>query len=106
MEQGIVFFPGDTAAAGSNDPAGLFPQFQQNLGLQFSERFFTALGNGGISAAISFLRTLVFQVAAVLILPVFFDIDGVWLSVTAAEILATGVTFAFLVGMRRRYKYM
>ena len=68
--------------------------------------FFTALGNGVISAAISFLRTLLFQVAAVLILPIFFDIDGVWLSVTAAEILAAGVTFAFLVGMRRRYKYM
>lgn len=68
--------------------------------------FFTALGNGVISAAISFLRTLVFQVAAVLILPIFFDIDGIWLSVTAAEILAAGVTFAFLVGMRRRYKYM
>ena len=68
--------------------------------------FFTALGNGGVSAAISFLRTLLFQVAAVLILPLIFDIDGVWLSVTAAEILATGVTFAFLVGMRRKYKYM
>ena len=68
--------------------------------------FFTALGNGGVSAAISFLRTLLFQVAAVLILPVFFDIDGVWLSVTAAEILATAVTFLFLFGMRRKYKYM
>ena len=59
-----------------------------------------------VSAAISFLRTLLFQVAAVLTLPIFFDIDGVWLSVTAAEILAAGVTFAFLVGMRRKYKYM
>jgi putative MATE family efflux protein len=68
--------------------------------------FFTALGNGVVSAAISFLRTLLFQVAAVLILPVFFDIDGVWLSVTAAEILATAVTFLFLFGMRRKYKYM
>ena len=68
--------------------------------------FFTALGNGVVSAAISFLRTLLFQVAAVLTLPIFFDIDGVWLSVTAAEILAAGVTFAFLVGMRRKYKYM
>ena len=68
--------------------------------------FFTALGNGVVSAAISFLRTLLFQVAAVLTLPIFFDIDGIWLSVTAAEILAAGVTFAFLVGMRKRYKYM
>lgn len=68
--------------------------------------FFTALGNGVVSAAISFLRTLLFQVAAVLILPLIFDIDGVWLSVTAAEILATAVTFLFLFGMRRKYKYM
>lgn len=72
----------------------------------FGSSFFTALGNGGISAAISFLRTLVFQVAAVLILPIFLDVDGIWLSVTAAEVLATAVTAALLVGMRKKYKYM
>ena len=72
----------------------------------FGSSFFTALGNGGISAAISFLRTLVFQVAAVLILPIFLDVDGIWLSVTAAEVLATAVTATFLVGMRKKYKYM
>jgi Na+-driven multidrug efflux pump len=72
----------------------------------FGSSFFTALGNGGISAAISFLRTLVFQVAAVLILPVFFDIDGIWFSITAAELLATGVTFLFLFVMRKKYRYM
>ena len=72
----------------------------------FGSSFFTALGNGGISAAISFLRTLLFQVAAVLILPVFLDIDGVWLSVSAAELLALAVTAAFLFGMRKKYKYM
>ena len=68
--------------------------------------FFTALGNGGISAAISFLRTLVFQVSAVLILPIFLGVDGIWLSVTAAEVLATAVTATFLVGMRKKYKYI
>ena len=72
----------------------------------FGSSFFTALGNGGVSAAISFLRTLVFQVAAVLILPIFFDIDGVWLSISAAELLALLVTAAFLFGMRKKYKYM
>ena len=72
----------------------------------FGSSFFTALGNGGVSAAISFLRTLVFQVAAVLILPIFFDIDGVWLAISAAELLALVVTAAFLVGMRKRYRYM
>ena len=68
--------------------------------------FFTALGNGVGSAAISFLRTLVFQVAAVLILPLLWGVDGIWLSVTAAELLATAVTFLFLFGMRKKYKYM
>ena len=72
----------------------------------FGSSFFTALGNGGISAAISFLRTLVFQVAAVLILPIFFDIDGVWLAISAAELMALVVTMAFLFGMRKKYKYM
>ncbi len=72
----------------------------------FGSSFFTALGNGGVSACISFLRTLVFQVAAVLILPIFFDIDGVWLAISAAELLALTVTAAFLFGMRKKYKYM
>ncbi len=72
----------------------------------FGSSFFTALGNGGVSAAISFLRTLVFQVAAVLILPLLWGIDGIWLAITAAELLATGVTAAFLVGMRKKYRYM
>lgn len=72
----------------------------------FGSSFFTALGNGVVSAAISFLRTLLFQVAAVLILPILFDIDGIWFSITAAEVLATAVTGLFLVGMRKKYKYM
>ena len=68
--------------------------------------FFTALGNGVVSATISFLRTLVFQVAAVLVLPLLWGVDGIWLSVTAAELLATAVTFLFLFGMRKKYRYM
>ena len=44
----------------------------------FGSAFFTALNNGAVSAAISFLRTLVFQSASVLILPVFFGVDGIW----------------------------
>ena len=43
---------------------------------------------------------------AVLILPVFFDIDGIWFSITAAELLATGVTLLFLFAMRKKYRYM
>ncbi len=68
--------------------------------------FFTALNNGGVSAAISFLRTLVFQIAAGLVLPALWGIDGVWLAIVAAELLALGVTAVFLVGERKRYQYI
>ena len=71
----------------------------------FGSAFFTALSNGAVSAAISFLRTLVFQVAAVLILPVFLDVEGVWISVVVAEVLALGVTAACLAKKRERYGY-
>lgn len=67
--------------------------------------FFTALGNGAVSAAISFLRTLVFQVSVVLILPVFFQLDGVWMAIVTAELLALFVTSAFLVKKREKYHY-
>ncbi len=67
--------------------------------------FFTALNNGLVSALISFLRTLVFQVGAVLILPVFMGIDGIWLSVVAAEVLALFVTVLFFILKRKQYHY-
>lgn len=67
--------------------------------------FFTALGNGVVSAAISFLRTLLFQVAAVLVLPLFFGIDGIWLSIVAAELLALVVTATFFIRKRDYYHY-
>ena len=67
--------------------------------------FFTALNNGIISAIISFLRTLVFQSLAVMILPIFFDLDGIWFSIVIAEIFATMVTAAFLVTKKKKYKY-
>lgn len=71
----------------------------------FASAFFTALSNGAVSAGISFLRTLVFQVVSVLVLPVFLDVDGVWLSVLVAEVLALGVTIICLVKNRKRYGY-
>ena len=67
--------------------------------------FFTALNNGVVSAAISFLRTLIFQVSAILILPEILGIDGVWLAVVAAEMLALLVTTTFLVKNKRKYHY-
>ena len=72
----------------------------------FISSFFTALNNGAISAAVSFLRTLVFQMLAVLILPNLFGVDGVWWSIAAAEIPTFAVSLAFLFGKREKYHYM
>ena len=72
----------------------------------FASSFFTALGNGLISAAISFLRTLVFQTASVLILPLIFDVDGIWYAITVAEVFATLISVIFLFAKRKKYHYM
>jgi len=72
----------------------------------FGSSFFTALNNGLISAAISFLRTLVFQIAAVLILPLIFDIDGIWYSIVVAEVVSVIVTVIFIFAKRKKYGYM
>ncbi len=71
----------------------------------WSSSFFTALNNGPVSAIISFLRTLVFQVAAVLIFPLLLDIDGIWLSIVFAEGAALIVGMLFLIALRKRYHY-
>ncbi|MBO5010397.1 MAG: MATE family efflux transporter [Clostridia bacterium] len=71
----------------------------------FGSGFFTALNNGIVSAVIAFLRTLVFQIASVLILPIFFEIDGVWFSIILADVLAFIVTLVFLVANRKKYGY-
>ena len=71
----------------------------------FGSSFFTALNNGLISAVISFLRTLVCQTAAVLLLPLALGLDGIWWSVLAAELAAMLLTAWFLVKNRKRYHY-
>lgn len=71
----------------------------------FGSSFFTALNDGLTSALISFLRTLVFQAAAVLLFPLYFGIDGIWLSIVAAEWMAMLVTLMFIVGKRKKYRY-
>ena len=68
--------------------------------------FFTALNNGLISALISFLRTLVFEIGAVLILPIYLGIDGIWLSVLVAEVCALIITTIFFVAKRKQYQYI
>lgn len=71
----------------------------------FGSGFFTALSNGPVSALISFLRTLVFQLATVFLLPLVFDIDGIWWSLVVAEMLALAVTAFLLFLKRKTYKY-
>ena len=71
----------------------------------FGSSFFTALNNGVVSAIISFLRTLVFQISAILILPELFMLDGVWFSVIACEVASAIVTVAFLVAKQKKYSY-
>ena len=71
----------------------------------YGSSFFTALNNGLVSAVISFLRTLVFQISAVLVLPILWATDGIWVSIVVAEIAATIVTVIFLFALRKRYCY-
>ena len=66
---------------------------------------FTALNNGLISAIISFMRTIVFEIALVLILPAFLGLDGVWLSPVFAELSAALLGCFFLFTHRHVYHY-
>ncbi len=71
----------------------------------FGSSLFTALNNGLVSAVISFLRTLVFQIAAVMVCPVFMGLDGVWSATCFAEILALAVTVICIFICRKKYYY-
>ncbi len=72
----------------------------------FSSSFFTALNNGAISAIISFLRTLVFQVFPVLLLPVAIGTDGIWLAIVVAELFALAVSVIFFIKKKNVYHYI
>lgn len=72
----------------------------------FASSFFTALNNGCVSAAISFLRTFIFKMAAVIIMPIFWDLDGIWWSVTMAEVFALIISVIFLIVYRKKYNYI
>lgn len=71
----------------------------------YGSSFFTALNNGLVSAILSVLRTLVFQAAAILILPMLWGLEGVWLAIVAAEVLGALTTAAFLFKLKKRYGY-
>ena len=71
----------------------------------YASGFFTALSDGLTSALIAFLRTLVFQVAAVLILPRIWEVTGIWLSIVVAEFMAVVLSAIFLLLKRKKYHY-
>lgn len=71
----------------------------------YSSGFFTALNDGITSAIISFLRTLVFQTAAVIFLPMVWELDGVWISIVVAEVMAVVFSVIFLAAKRQKYHY-
>lgn len=71
----------------------------------FASGFFTALNDGVTSAIISFLRTLLFQSAAVLLLPRLWGINGVWISIVVAEFMAVVLGMAFLIAKQKIYHY-
>ena len=72
----------------------------------YGSSFFTALNNGVVSAVISFLRTVVFEVAAIMILPVLFKLDGIWCAITVAETASLTITAIFFFALRKRYGYI
>lgn len=71
----------------------------------YTSSLFTALNNGPVSAAISFIRALVFPVLCILILPLIWGLDGIWLSIVVSEFLGFGVSLAFLLALKKKYRY-
>ncbi|MBQ5482554.1 MAG: hypothetical protein IIT74_05850, partial [Bacteroidales bacterium] len=71
----------------------------------FASAWFTALNNGPVSAVISFTRTLIFELGCVFLLPLVLGIDGIWLAVNVAEVLALILSVALVFGFRKRYGY-
>ena len=71
----------------------------------FISSMFTALSNGFVSGTISFLRTIVFQIVCIIIFPIFWGINGAWISMLVAEVLSTFVAILFLILKKKKYSY-
>ena len=71
----------------------------------FISSFFTALNNGLVSAIISMLRTLLFQLVCVIVLPLILKENGIWLSVVISEVLALILCLTFLIANKKKYHY-
>ena len=72
----------------------------------YGSSFFTALNNGVVSAVISFLRTVVFEVAAIMVLPILLGVDGIWCAITVAELASILITAVFFFKLKNRYNYI
>ena len=72
----------------------------------FASAFFTSLNDGRISAIISFMRTMVFELASVILLPLLFGISGIWGAITVAEIASCLFSWFFIFRMNRKYRYL
>lgn len=71
----------------------------------YTSSFFTALNDGVVSAIISFMRALVLPVICIIVLPMFWGLDGVWYSLVGSELLGLLVSFGFMIGLKKKYKY-
>lgn len=71
----------------------------------FASAFFTALNNGAVSASISFVRTFLFQALAIIVLPLFIGLDGIWLAVVASEMMTLALVIFFLIRKKNQYHY-
>ena len=74
--------------------------------IMYESIIFMALNNGTVSAILSFLKTMVFEVASVIILPMILSKNGIWLSVSIAELMAFMLTAFFIVKNRKKYNYI
>lgn len=72
----------------------------------YSSSFFTALGNGLLSAIISILRSFLLQAIMIIVLPIFLQIDGIWLSVVFSESITAIVSIILLIYNRKKYRYV
>ena len=71
----------------------------------FGSSLFTALNNGLVSAIISFMRTLVFQVICIMILPGIWGMEGIWYSIIVSEVMAAGVALVLIAANKKKYRY-
>ena len=71
----------------------------------YTSSFFTALNDGGVSAAISFMRALVLPVICIIVMPMIWELDGVWYSLVGSELLGVAVSAWFMVAKRKKYQY-